>query len=322
MADPGELLPFCTMLSSSSFLRQSEYFIKHWHHSSTLEYTQTREFIYAFGVLHILNFTHRINDLTVPYVTSAIEVEDPFAESSTNGIEVYVKSRLLRPNYSSCSARALDEAYSPLMASYSLPPVPPPRTPRPVLLSPGWFRSLKPERPFLPPFLQVRFPFNIVCVAAFSSSLLSHNPQAIYVLLPFLIPVFISLVITRLTLASRSSRARIKLLEKDASNSEKLVHILAQLERQVEDAVVDFIDDPDPSPAQLKKKPSPEHPILTPLQRKIAASLNKLPIEKKLTYIRGVRNAHAVIVCRDVKRFEAHRVGEGVLRNWADSFDL
>jgi len=238
---------------------------------------------------HIRIYGNAIHDITVPYVTSAIEIEDPFAEFSTNGIEV-----------------ELDEEYSPLIKSYFLPPVPPPRAPKPAILSLGWFRSLKPKRPLLPPVFQVRFPFNL----------------AIYALLPFLLPVVLSLVVVRLALATRSSRARIKLLEKDASNSDKLVHILAQLERQVEDAVVDFIDDPDPSPSPSKSNPSSEHPIITPLQRKMAASLNELPIEKKLAYIREVRNSHAVIICRDVKRFEVHRKGEGVLRHWADSFDL
>jgi hypothetical protein len=31
----------------------------------------------------------RINDLTVPYVTAAIEAEDPFLNHATNGIDMY-----------------------------------------------------------------------------------------------------------------------------------------------------------------------------------------------------------------------------------------
>lgn len=83
---------------------------------------------------------------------------------------------------------------------------------------------------------------------------------------------------------------------------------------------MDIIDDPDPKPSSSKH--SSEQPILTPLQCKIAASLNMLPIKKELAYIDNVRNSHAVIVCRDVKRFEGHREGEGILRHWAASFIL
>ena len=73
---------------------------------------------------------------------------------------------------------------------------------------------------------------------------------------------------------------------------------------------------------QNKTKTSTQHPILTPLQRKIAAALNKLPLKKEQVYIHSVRNSHAIIVCRDVKRFELHRQGEGVVRHWADHFIL
>jgi hypothetical protein len=31
--------------------------------------------------------------MTVPYVTSAIETQDPFAEHATNGIEVYALTK-------------------------------------------------------------------------------------------------------------------------------------------------------------------------------------------------------------------------------------
>jgi hypothetical protein len=156
-----------------------------------------------------------------------------------------------------------------------------------------------------------------------------------YAMLPLLVPVFMSLAIIRLSLAARSSRARIRLLEKDASNSQKLAHILAQLERQMENAVVELIDDEagvepaaDAEQAltttkrRCAPKPSQEQPILTPVQRRMAASLNRLPLKKERAYFPSARNSHAVIICRDVKNFEAHRAGEGVVRHWADSFIL
>lgn len=45
----------------------------------------------TFSIFSFMSVSHpinRINDNTVPYVTSAIEVDDPFAAHETNGIEV------------------------------------------------------------------------------------------------------------------------------------------------------------------------------------------------------------------------------------------
>ncbi|KAJ7091355.1 DUF676-domain-containing protein [Mycena belliarum] len=244
----------------------------------------------AFETIRI--YANTLRDRTVPYVTAAIEVDDIFADRASNGLEV-----------------ELDEQYAPLIKSYSLPPVPPAPTPKPAVLSPSWFKQLAPGRPMLPPFLRFRFPLNIV----------------FYAMLPLLVPVVLSFAIVRLSLAARSSRARIKLLEKDASSTQKLAHILAQLEKQVEHAVVDFIDDeatiPDPERA-LSKSARKEQPILTSTQRRIAAALNRLPIKKERAYFPDALNSHAVIICRDVKNFEAHREGEGILRHWANAFIL
>jgi hypothetical protein len=160
-------------------------------------------------------------------------------------------------------------------------------------------------------------------------------------LLPVLIPLGISLGILRLALAARSSRARIKLLEEDESSGPRLAHVVEQLEQRVENAVADIIDgDPSSSnpptdddetedkvvaaaTAGAVNAATTERAPLTPLQIKIAGWLNGVPgLKKEKTYIPGVRNSHAVIVCRDVKRFPGHKMGEGVIRHWADRFVL
>ncbi|TFK63409.1 DUF676-domain-containing protein [Pluteus cervinus] len=234
-------------------------------------------------------YANAINDMTVPYVTSAIEIYDPFAAHLTNGIQIEI-----------------NKEYGPIIDTYTLPSTPVPTPPKPIILSPRWFRSF--NRPLLPPAFQMRFPLNLV----------------LYALLPILIPAFISLALVRFKLATRSSQARIRLLESDEANSDKLVHIFAQLERSVEDTVADYIDEPGPissaSNSEAAGATSPDHPILTPLQRRIAANLNKLPLKKELAFFPNVRNAHAVIVCRDIKRFELHKMGEGVVKHWANSF--
>ncbi|KAE9399538.1 DUF676-domain-containing protein [Gymnopus androsaceus JB14] len=270
---------------------------------------------------HVRIFANAINDLTVPYVTAAIELEDPFADHEATGLEVQFYPK-----------------YHPLIESYNLPSPPKPKHER-----------KKKNAPFLPPFLQRRFPLNIV----------------VYTFLPLLIPVFITLVLFRFTKASKSSRARIKLLEKKSedSGSGSLMKALSHLERQIEDAVADAIDDPGsvsststsprsssplssgtstpaptsnstppltspPSLLDPESSPSPNpkksgQPILTPLQKTICGRLNSIPhLKKERAFIDGVRNSHATIVSRDVRNFEFHRVGEGVLRFWMDKFEV
>jgi len=89
----------------------------------------------------------------------------------------------------------------------------------------------------------------------------------------------------------------------------------------MEEAVVDLIDNPDPSPSYQPENPK-QHPIITPSHQRIAVWLNSLPIKKELAFFPAVRNAHAMIISRDVKRFEIHRLGESVIRHWAQSFIL
>ena len=194
----------------------------------------------------------------------------------------------------------------------------------------------------------------------------------------------------RLTMSAHKSRRRIKLLEADPSkisSGETLMQVVARLEKDVEDAVADMMENPegeesdgggpevsdnesarvgdgvlqaidfkslqvsDDTLAQAngvlldkesgqpqkrkwcthKRSKSSTHtksstpksaPRIAPLQRKMAANLNALPIQKERAFIENVRNSHAVIISRDVKNFEWHRRGEGVIRHWADSFEL
>lgn len=131
------------------------------------------------------------------------------------------------------------------------------------------------------------------------------------------------MILVHFALASRSSRARIKTLEQEAQkgNRQALIDLIAEIEKEMEEAVVELIDNPDPSPI-YQPKVSKAHPIITPNHKKIAQWLNTLPLQKELAYFPAVRNSHAMIVSRDVDRFEAHRAGEPVLRHWATSLIL
>ncbi|KAL1691192.1 putative serine esterase-domain-containing protein [Schizophyllum commune] len=224
---------------------------------------------------HIRIYGNAINDLTVPYLTACIELEDPFADYENTGLTV-----------------EYDDKYSPLIRSWDLP----------------------------------------------------AEPPIFYVSFPVIVPLFFSLVLMRLTMSAHKSRRRIKLLEADPSkisSGETLMQVVARLEKDVEDAVADMMENPeegsdgggpeasDDTLAQANGRRQSVHASqpksvarIAPLQRKMAANLNALPIQKERAFIENVRNSHAVIISRDVKNFEWHRRGEGVIRHWADSFEL
>ncbi|PCH36242.1 DUF676-domain-containing protein [Wolfiporia cocos MD-104 SS10] len=307
-------------------------------------------------------YANAINDLTVPYPTAAIEVTDVFYNHLTNGIEV-----------------ELDEKYAPIIKTYRPSDVAPSPPPTPKVRA--WLRRFSAP---LPPALQFKFPYNIL----------------IYSSLPILVPLLMTLILTRLFFASRGSRARLDALEKDQTSVDRLVHVLARLERGMEDAVAEIMDDPgavpaasavngeyggetgngygngeaiatgarspdtlratSPAPAPvpmpkpadgmrtpdtLSGSPPPgassaeaelglkslppsrsaeqqgPQALLTDLQRRLIAQLNALPgLKKELAFIHPARNAHGAIICRDVQRFAFNKVGEGVLRHWADQF--
>jgi hypothetical protein len=88
--------------------------------------------------------------------------------------------------------------------------------------------------------------------------------------------------------------------------------------------VVDIVDDPTtPIPSQESMKTSKKSPLVTPAQRKMVTALNALPqLKKERAYISDVSNTHATIIARDVQNFDFHKIGEGVLRHWADVFVL
>jgi hypothetical protein len=177
-------------------------------------------------------------------------------------------------------------------------------------------------------------------------------------LLPVLVPIFLLLVPTRLMLSSRSSHARVKLLEGDReSMTRRLVTIWTTLEKNVEDIVEDIVEESilpatsksangdvtvgeeagsaptlagklgltsavgaltSPSLANAKSQP-----LLTPIQLRIIMNLNTLPnLTKHVAFINTARNSHSIIICRNAATMPEHRRGEGVLRAWADEMKL
>ncbi|KAF8323474.1 putative serine esterase-domain-containing protein [Cantharellus anzutake] len=281
---------------------------------------------------HITIYANCINDTVVPYLTAAIETEDPFLAHSVNGIEV---SKAI------LASRKLDERYSPIIESYRLPDVPPPPPPQTRLLSLAYIESLR-RKIFVPSVLQARWPFNINrTTVRFQYGLVHGSVPVRTGSLRTVAP----LLIARLSLDSRASRERIRLLEANTSRSDYLSSSLGRVEdaggvsKQDNDAYAGLrrpapmangnagargfhLENPDEA-QETNFQIEAISPRLTPLQLQMAMNLNSIPqLKKKLAYIDGVVNSHAVIISRDVKRFEVHKKGRGVVRNWAESFVL
>jgi hypothetical protein len=66
--------------------------------------------------------------------------------------------------------------------------------------------------------------------------------QVVYLSLPILIPTALGIVYVRILMQGRESRKRVEEIEKADSYNSKLIHAVAELERQMEDKVTEFID--------------------------------------------------------------------------------
>ncbi|KAJ7442261.1 DUF676-domain-containing protein [Mycena latifolia] len=119
----------------------------------------------------------------------------------------------------------------------------------------------------------------------------------LYLLLPLLLPLGIVYLALDYLFSSCGSRARIRLLQPSVSV-------------------------PVPILPDLEAHGTPPNTLMTPAQAAMVRVLNALDGVRKYTAFRpAVRNAHAMLICLE-PRFADHRVGRGVLRHWADNFEL
>lgn len=196
----------------------------------------------------------RINDRTVPFITAMIEPYDPFVAYAKTGLEMSVISLLvafwLILTQKSTTHRDLDEEYPPIVKAYSLPlGPPPPEPPSPTLFSPQWWREWYNRPSSLPPFLVRPFPWNIVRRAflflpEFSQLISLKRLKLVYILLPLAIPLLFLTVVAVFGYRSFHSRRRIRLLESEGTgNRNAIMQLMQTLERGVEDAVVELMED-------------------------------------------------------------------------------
>lgn len=93
------------------------------------------------------------------------------------------------------------------------------------------------------------------------SKFTTARTQLILGTVPILFPAFLTLVIIRLSLDTHSSRSRIRILEKDETYRERLAHVVGQLEKRVEDAVADYIEDPGDALVASSTSPTEHAPL-------------------------------------------------------------
>ncbi|TFK21122.1 DUF676-domain-containing protein [Coprinopsis marcescibilis] len=251
-------------------------------------------------------YANGVNDGTVPYVTAAIETEDPFAEHATNGIDIQ-----------------FHDEYNHVIKSHALPETAPTQ---PVVLSREWFNTVRPSRS-----LPFRFPLNVlaytllpvvipaaISVALVKFSLESHSSRA------------------RIKALEKLEKEKESLENGSEKSNRRLAQILAELEQELENMSVEVTDDDSevtsatsnstPPSSGRSTPPLPQYqkgqPILNPHQQKIVVWLNTLPLKKEVAFFPHAMNAHAMIISRDLKRAPGNRSGESVIRHWADSLEI
>ncbi|KAK1926452.1 putative serine esterase-domain-containing protein [Papiliotrema laurentii] len=181
----------------------------------------------------------------------------------------------------------------------------------------------------LPPVLRYRFPFNYM----------------IMLLFPVMLPLVITLIVSRLALDTRRSRRRLQQLSQapptstprrgDQSPSipsaaglsiQSLRDAIRRVERELESDLIESMDSPTDEVhhghVHHKGHSRPHAAVYTKVdlkdsQLRMALWLNKLPIKKYITWYPDVANAHSVSIVRDPTGFPAHNQGRGLLRRWA-----
>jgi hypothetical protein len=152
--------------------------------------------------------------------------------------------------------------------------------------------------------------------------------QLLIISIPILVPVFVAFRVIRMTADNRCSEKRIRGLEAHESHQNHLVHLLAQMEKKVEDTIVDLVETQGNSAVVASSSKVEQtgnnkikKPTLTDAQKEIVGWLNTLPnLRKEFAFIHTVANSHPAIVCRDLEKFIIHKDGQGILLHWADNF--
>ncbi|KAF8595039.1 DUF676-domain-containing protein [Ceratobasidium sp. AG-I] len=204
-----------------------------------LEVMSDKDTVFFKALVSFPNMTiygNAVYDITVPYCTALIEPHDHFATSESKTSRLVIK---IDPNY-----RHVIESF------YEAPegePVPPHeleierRAKRDAI---PWYRPsrYRTGRPWTPPFLNFRFPLNLVRHTTLCSTLVVllidfGRMKLFYMVTPVFFPVMLSYLVTRLHRESGVSRKRLREIEKSIMAETSLSAMLRKMEKAMAEVV-------------------------------------------------------------------------------------
>ncbi|KAL5512229.1 hypothetical protein ACEPAG_3514 [Sanghuangporus baumii] len=234
-------------------------------------------------------YANAVNDLSVPYMTGAIETQDPFYADEACHIEA-----------------ELDGEYSPILKSW--------RAER------SFDTREKRRRSVLPSYLRFDFPYNMLIYSLLPLLAPAFIGAAV-------IRLGISARKSRVRIRALEKDVSftealwhsIEVLQNDMQTRDvQPSGLTANVDIQQSEAVSTgtVLEET----ASSAKTDSRKHlPGFNDKQIAMSRSLNDLPnLRKFLVWIHPIRNSHAHIVCRDIKTIPSQKIGEGVLRHVAD----
>jgi hypothetical protein len=243
----------------------------------------------------------------------------------------------------------VDDKYAPIVKSYAIPSRPPTPLPGPSFISTEYWRT-KFAKQSLPPILQLPFPYNVI-ILVFFPLILPLGISAAFIKVSLdskssrkrirqletdeSFPHRLVNVLKRLDKGMENAIADLIEVGGEQTGDGNDVPVVLP-SQQATGNPVSISPPSSPAPPSLKHKGIKEKksceerkettqqnaPVLSDIQLKIIDQLNALPFNKYIAYFPGVFSSHAVIISRDLKRFEHHTQGRGVLRHWADHFIL
>nr|WRH23613.1 glucan 1,3-beta-glucosidase [Naematelia aurantialba] len=256
-----------------------------------------------FEKIHI--FANGVNDTTVPYPSSAIEVVDHFAEWETQGLMI-------------------DTDEADIIRSWSKPSDVP-------IKRKTWSVSIG----TLPPVLRYRFPFNYIILLLFPIML-----PLVVILMTARLSLDTRRSRRRLQQLAQAAPTRARHASRPSSipsasglSVQGLREAIRRVERSIESDLIATMDTPDRRTMHVSPPVHSQEVTLkvrlSDSQLRMALWLNALPLVKFVSWYPDVTNSHAVSIVRWVRNagartdprdpipFPAHLRGRGLLKRWA-----
>ncbi|WWC87476.1 uncharacterized protein L201_002365 [Kwoniella dendrophila CBS 6074] len=257
-------------------------------------------------------------DNTVPYPTAAITTSDPFLDLSTIEVETdedhIIKSyrKIEQPDPDDLPAdhtRELEEDGEEVQIQIKI-------IKNPINKFTNEWKGRR-RQPLPPPFMLFPWPFNYL----------------MFLIFPLLIPFVLVYLAGAITLHNFHSRKRIRSHRDSAErqpllvlSSTSLADTVGSATKELQDTLADSVrpstslDGTSTPPLSDPVEHSKIAPLLlTPAQKLMIRNMNgAIPhAQRVVSWFPWAYNSHAMLICRDTKRFPWQEDGRGVVRTWA-----